>query len=222
MPTVLAAHVTVFGAETRYGSQASVFLGREAVIPNSLLANPAFDYVALGHLHRHQVVREASPPVVYSGSVERIDFGEEKEEKGFVLVELEKGRAQVEFIPLNARRFLTIEVEAKGTDPTAQVLQAIEAQDVEDKVVRVLVRTTAEREPLLKEAEIFRALEQAFHVAALVKDVERPVRLRIGGRNYEEMTARQILETYLRVKQIPQERMRALLEYADQLEEDTD
>lgn len=220
LPTVLAAHVTVFGADTRYSSQDSLFLGREPVIPNSLLANPAFDYVALGHLHKHQVVRESSPPVVYSGSVERVDFGEEKEKKGFVLVQLEQGSTEFNFCTLDTRGFLTIEVEAKGLDPTAQVLEAIAAHDVEDKVVRVIVRTTADKEPLVKEAEIFAALQGAFHVAALIKDVERQVRLRIGGRNYEEMTTRQILETYLRVKEIPQERVLVLLRYAEQLEDE--
>jgi len=220
LPTVLAAHVTVFGADTRYGSQGSLFLGREPIIPNSLLANPTFDYVALGHLHKHQVVREEAPPVVYSGSVERVDFGEEKEEKGFVLVQLDKGHTEFNFCALDTRGFLTIEVEAKGLDPTAQVLEAIAAHDVEDKVVRVIVRTTADKEPLLKEAEVFSALQGAFHLAALIKDVERQVRLRIGGRNYEEMTTRQILETYLRVKEVPQERVQLLLKYAEELEEE--
>ena len=219
LPAVLAAHVTVFGAEVAYATQAGLFLGREVIIPNTLLSNPAFDYVALGHLHKHQVVRDTSPPVVYSGSLERIDFGEEKGEKGFVLVELEKGQAEFQFVPLAVRRFLTIEVEAKGMDPTAQVLEAIAAEDLEDKVVRLIVHTTAEKEPLLKEAEVFRALTDAFHVAAVVKDVERQVRLRIGGRNYEEMSSREILETYLRAKETPPERIQLLLEYAERLQQ---
>jgi exonuclease SbcD len=220
LPAILAAHVTVFGAETSYGSGQSVFLGRDVILPSRLLANPALDYVALGHLHRHQVVREDNPPVVYAGSIERIDFGEEKEEKGFVLVEVERGRAQFRFIPLETRTFLTIDVEAQGADPTAQVLEAIASHDLEEKVVRLIVRTTAEKEPLLNEAEVFRALSDAFHVAAVVKDVERPVRLRIGERNYEEMSTRQILETYLRVKQVPQERAQTLLRHADELAQD--
>jgi exonuclease SbcD len=222
LPTVLAAHVTVFGAETSYGGQASVFLGRDVIFPNSLLADRAFDYVALGHIHKHQVVREADPPVVYSGSIERIDFGEEKEEKGFVLVELEKGRSGFRFVPLPVRDFLTIEVKADGPDPTAQVLEAIANHDLDEKVVRLIVRTSAEKEPLLNEAEVFAALSSAFHVAALIKDVERPVRLRIGERNYEEMTTREILETYLKVKQVPRQRAQVLLRYAEQLSQDLD
>ena len=57
-------------------------------------------------------------------------------------------------------------------------------------------------------------------VAAVIKDVERPVRLRIGDRNYEEMTTRQILETYLKVKRVPRERAQLLMRYADQLAAD--
>jgi exonuclease SbcD len=222
LPSVLAGHITVFGAEAGYGSHRSVFLGRDVVLPNSLLANPAFDYVALGHLHRYQVVREADPPVVYAGSIERIDFGEEKEDKGFVLVELEKGSVAFEFVPLEVRGFLTIEVEADGDDPAAQVLEAIASHEIEGQVVRLVVHTTSDKEPLLREADIFRALEGAFHVAAVVRDVERPVRLRIGERNYEEMTTRQILETYLGAKEVPRERAELLLRYAEQLMQDPD
>lgn len=220
LPTVLAVHGTVFGAT--YGSERSVLLGQEVIIPSSLVANPAFDYVALGHIHKHQIVRNADPPAVYSGSVERIDFGEEDEQKGFLLVHLEKGRAEFEFVPLEARPFLTIDVEAKGEDPTAEVLEAIESYDIRDKVVRLIVRTSVEKEPLLKDSEIFRSLEGAFHVAAINKDVERRVRLRLGSRNYEEMTPREILETYLKVKQVPSERTQVLLRYADELFQDLD
>jgi exonuclease SbcD len=222
LPTILAAHVTVFGAETSHGGLSAVFLGRDVILPNSLLADRAFDYVALGHLHKHQVVREADPPVVYSGSIERIDFGEEKEEKGFVLVELLKGRCGFRFVPLPVRDFLTIEVKADGPDPTAQVLEAIAKHDLAEKVVRLIVRTSADKEPLLNEAEVFGALSGAFHVAALIKDVERPVRLRIGERNYEEMTTREILETYLKVKQVPRQRAQVLLQHAEQLSQDLD
>jgi exonuclease SbcD len=217
LPTVLAAHITVFGAETSYGTGTSVFRGQDVIIPQSLLANPAFDYVALGHMHKHQILREAHPPVIYPGSVERIDFGEEDEQKGFVFVELEKGEARFEFVPLQVRDFLTIEVKARGDDPTSEVLERIASHDIRDKVVRLIVRLTAEQEPLLRDNEIFRALADAFHVAAVVKDVERPVRLRIGGRNYEEMTALQILETYLNTKELPRDRAEALLKHAQEL-----
>jgi exonuclease SbcD len=215
LPAVLAAHATVFGAE--YGSERNVLLGQETLLPTSVAANPAFDYVALGHIHKHQVLRNADPPVIYAGSIERIDFGDEKEEKGFVAVQLDKGVAEFEFIPLDVRLFLTIEVEADGDDPTAQVLEAIAAHEIRRTVVRLIIRTTADKEPLLKEPEILKALGDAFHVAAVTKDVERTTRLRLGQRNYKEMTPRELLKRYLEVKQVSPQRAKVLLEYADDL-----
>jgi exonuclease SbcD len=76
IPSVLAAHLSVSGA--LFGSERSVMLGRDAVVLKSVLADPAWDYVALGHIHMHQSLNgDDHPPVVYSGSLERIDSGEE-------------------------------------------------------------------------------------------------------------------------------------------------
>jgi exonuclease SbcD len=215
VPAVLAAHGSVFGAT--YGSERSVMLGQEVILPRSMVTNPTFDYVALGHIHKHQVISE-EPPVVYAGSIERIDFGEEKEDKGFVVAEVEKGRATYEFVKLAARPFITVEVEARGDDPTAEVLAAIDEHNIAEAVVRVIIHTTPDREPLIRENEIRRRLADAFHVAAMVRDVERKTRLRLGtDQNVEEMTPRQMLERYLEVKQTPPERAQVLLEYADRI-----
>jgi exonuclease SbcD len=214
VPTILAAHATVQGAV--YGSERSVMLGQEVILPPSLAKNPAFDYVALGHIHKHQVLNE-EPPVIYAGSIERIDFGEEREDKGFVVAEVERGRATWQFVKTDARRFVTIEVDIKGDDPTAEILEAIANREIEEAVVRIIIHTIAEKEPLINEDEIRRALAGAFHIAAIVKDVERKVRLRLGDQPIEEMTPRQMLERYFQVKQTPPERTQLLLKHAEQI-----
>jgi exonuclease SbcD len=214
LPTILAAHATVQGAV--YGSERSVMLGQEVILPPSLAKNPAFDYVALGHIHKHQVLNE-QPPVIYAGSIERIDFGEEREDKGFVVAEVERGRATWQFVKTDARPFVTIEVDAQGDDPTAEILKAIAAHEIEDAVVRIIIHTAAEKEPLINEDEIRRALAGAFHIAAIVKDVERKVRLRLGDQPIEEMTPRQMIERYFQVKQTPPERTQLLLRHAEQI-----
>jgi exonuclease SbcD len=214
VPTILAAHATVQGAV--YGSERSVMLGQEVILPPSLTRNPAFDYVALGHIHKHQVLYE-QPPVIYSGSIERIDFGEEREDKGFVVAEVERGRATWQFVKTDARPFVTIEVDVQSDDPTAEILEAISAREIEDAVVRIIIHTPAEKEPLINEGEIRRVLTGTFHIAAIVKDVERKVRLRLGDQPVEEMTPRQMLERYFQVKQTPPERTTLLLRHADSI-----
>jgi exonuclease SbcD len=85
LPSILAAHVWVSGAKV--GSESIMTIGQEHVLLPGNIANPAFDYIALGHIHKHQVLNE-NPPVVYAGSLERLDFGEEKDDKGFYLVDI--------------------------------------------------------------------------------------------------------------------------------------
>ena len=105
-------------------------IGQEHALLLSNVANPAFDYIALGHIHKHQVLNE-NPPVVYAGSLERLDFGEEEDEKGFYLVEIEpdsekgKRRVSFDFHPVDGRRFVTVsvEIEPEDIEPTATVLR---------------------------------------------------------------------------------------------------
>ena len=215
VPTILVAHGTVQGAV--YGSERSVMLGSDLILPPSLVQHPAFDYVALGHIHKHQSVGE-HPPAVYAGSLERIDFGEEKETKGFIIVELERGQADWRFVPVLARPFITIRTDATAPDPTAQVLAAIEKHDVADAVVRVQIKLTIVAEPLLDERMIRKALTPAFYVAAVTKEVERVTRLRLGSQEaIETLTPRELLTRYFQAKQVSEERAEVLLSYADKL-----
>jgi exonuclease SbcD len=215
--TILAVHGSVHGA--KYGSERTVMLGQELVLPRSLLNNPAFDYVALGHIHRHQVLSDDQPPIVYSGSVDRIDFGEEKEAKGFVIAEVAKGDTQFCFVELaSTRRFVTIEAQADSNDPLAQVSEAIAKHDIDDAIVRLIIHTTADKNHLLNDREIHRLLSASFRVAAVVRDIERVSRLRLGhDQTIEQMTPTELLERYFLLNEVPKPRIERLLEYAQRV-----
>jgi exonuclease SbcD len=74
LPVVLTAHASVQGAV--YGGERTVMLGGDLVLSGSLVKDPRLDYVALGHIHKSQNLNEnAHPPVVYPGSIERVDWG---------------------------------------------------------------------------------------------------------------------------------------------------
>jgi exonuclease SbcD len=215
VPTIVAMHGNVQGA--KYGSERSVMLGQELVLPPGLLKNKAFDYIALGHIHRHQVLNQ-EPPIVYSGSVDRVDFGEEKEAKGFVVAEVERGRTHFQFVELpGTRRFVTIEVWADGPNPMVEVQRAVAAHDIREAIVRMIIHTTVEKNQLLRDNEIHNLLGEAYKVATIVRDVKRVSRLRLGSdMAIEQMTPLQLLERYLSVSkgQRSKERTKKLLEYA--------
>jgi len=216
-PAILAIHGTVQGAT--YGSERSVMLGQDTILPASMVNRECFDYVALGHIHRYQVLREAKPPVVYAGSLDRIDFGEEKEAKGFVMANVERGKATFQFVQMtNTRPFVTIEVQADGDDPMTQIQEAISAAELEDAVVRLIIHTTADKNHLLRDQEIHSLLSGAFRVATIVRDVKQQARLRLGGdHTVEQMTPVQILERYFSLHQVSKKRTEQLLDYAQRI-----
>ena len=215
VPAVFLAHASVFGAT--YGSERKTILGQDLILPFSLYANPAFDYVALGHVHKYQVLND-SPPAVYSGSLERVDFGEEGERKGFVIAEVEKGHGQHQLVPTSARRFVTIRIEAMSDDPMAEIGRAIADQEIRDAVVRMIVHTKAELEPLIDDKACRQLLRDAFHVAAIVRNVDRTERLRlVRDKSVEALTPREVLLGYLSYKEVPSDRVQTLLEHADRL-----
>lgn len=75
LPVILLAHGTVQGA--KLGGERTIMLGGDLILPGSLVKDPRLDYAALGHIHKAQDLNEGNhPPVVYPGSIERVDFGE--------------------------------------------------------------------------------------------------------------------------------------------------
>jgi len=219
LPSILVGHLTVTEAE--YSSERNVMLGRDVAVLKSSLANPVWDYVALGHIHRHQNLTEGEthvPPVVYSGSLERIDFGEEEDPKGFCWIEVARGTIKWEFVPVAARPFVTIRIDVRTSDdPTGDVLAAIEAQELTAAVVRLLIQTTVEGEAALREREIEKALTDAYFVAAIHKDVERIARSRLGTESPETLAPIELLKRYLIAKDTPSERQSILLQHAEAL-----
>jgi len=215
LPAVLTAHFTVSGAT--YGSERSVMLGRDVAVLKSVLADARWDYVALGHIHKHQSLQPKGdyPAIVYSGSLERVDFGEEKEAKGFCWVEVTRGQTTWQFVEVKARPFKTIVVDVREADDVTMATQAELAQhDVTGAIVRVIVRMRPEQEASLRERDVRAVLKAASYVAAIQKDVERVERARLGGHSPEGMTPMELLERYLRSKDMDEERIRVVLEHA--------
>lgn len=217
-PRLLTGHFTVSGAIV--GSERSIMLGRDIAVLLSSVADPRWDYVALGHVHKHQNLthgRQAVPPVVYSGSMERIDFGEEGDPKGFCWVELGRQDTNWQFVQLeNARPFVTLKADLRqSTNPTETVLKLIKKHRLTGAVVRLIVDLLPETEITFNEVVIKEELRRAgvYQMAAVRKQIEQPTRARLGG-NPEGLTAPELLDRYLLSKEIAADRRADLLDAA--------
>ncbi|HEY1016137.1 MAG TPA: exonuclease SbcCD subunit D [Herpetosiphonaceae bacterium] len=225
LPAVLAFHGSV--ANATYGAERSVMLGSDLVLPPSLLAQPGIQYIALGHIHRHQVVIQ-HPPAVYSGSIERIDFSEEQEQKGVVIVELAPpgspgAEATWRFEPVQARPFITIKADLRDTsDPAGRLESAIAKKPIDGAIVRLLITAAPEQRPHLDEAALRKRIEEAgaHSIASLSIDVQRTTRGRyaaVADELQEGLTPRRALELYLSTSNLSNKRREQLLKAADGL-----
>jgi exonuclease SbcD len=217
VPAVLTAHLSVSGAT--YGSERSVMIGRDAVILRSALEDPGWDYVALGHIHKHQSINDDNyPPVVYAGSLERIDFGEEGQPKGFCWVELARGKTTWQFVELGARPFVTVRADLReAEDPLAALQEKASTYDLQEAVVRVILQLTAEQEQIVRDRDIRSLLKDAAFIGGISRDVEREARIRLDNLAPEKMTPRQLLDHYLDAKQTDPDRKKELLELAEEI-----
>ena len=217
IPSLLLGHFWVNGAKLS-SWQSGYFNLQEPQVMLGSLTNPAFDYVALGHIHKHQDLNRGNhPPVVYSGSPDRIDFGEKDEHKGFVLLELEKGRADYRFMQVTeGRALLDIDVDADCEEPTEKVIAEIKKHTLRNAIVKLTYRVSLARAGMIREKEIREALAPAFLTVSIQRKVQRDAAAR-SRMLTESKSPREALELYLETKTEWATHREKLLYYADPL-----
>jgi exonuclease SbcD len=198
LPTIATAHMTLDRALA--GIEQELLVGYTLTFPTDIFVHEHIDYVAMGHVHKYQIIRDSKPAVVYAGSLERVDFGEEKEDKGFVHVELSRGNTKYSFRSINPRPFITLDVNLiNASNPTKTLIDAITKVLVPGCVLRVRYKIKQEQLAELDEKAIKQAAASALTVRLLPPEIEMdPNRTRMPQLS-ESIAASPMaaLETYL-------------------------
>jgi exonuclease SbcD len=212
LPTILAAHATVEGA--KYGGERSVALGKDFIVPLRIAADFRLDYSALGHIHKKQDLNpEGHPPVVYPGSIERVDFGEAADNKYFLIAEIEKGKTSLDWRELSDIRsfvdlHLTLESKENITDQIKEIMPA------DDQLVGAVARLTLEYprawEPLIDESSIRGLMKDTFEFHFHKEPIYEP-RLRLPkDRTVGSLSPEELLDEYWRISGTPDEERKEL------------
>jgi len=223
LPTILLGHLMADRANL--GAERFLAVGKGFTVPISLLIRPEFDYVALGHIHKHQNLNPSNnPPIIYPGSIERVDFSEEKEAKGYVLVEVDKGQANWQFVPLPARSFCTIEVDvSESENPEATIFKALEKHSIQDAVVRLIYKIRSEQLELVSNTKLQEILKIAHSYnirTELVSQLSRPRLPELGVGN--QLDPLEALKAYLNNKKDLRDLVGDMLEAAEKLLQEND
>jgi exonuclease SbcD len=198
LPTVLTAHASVQGAT--YGSERMVMLGADLVLPTSLVKDSRLDYVALGHIHKSQNLNEGRhPPVIYPGSIERVDFGEANDDRYFVIADVGRGHTDVHWRRLGeARRFMDRRVIVDSDqDVMGTLMDALpDERAIDGAIIRFTVEYPREYDALIDEAALRKHTAAAFEFH-LVKRPQNDVRIRLpADQTISSLSPLELLEQY--------------------------
>ena len=191
LPTVMTAHASVQGAT--FGAERMVMLGADLVLPGSLVKNPKIDYVAMGHIHKPQNLNGPGPdakdktayghpPVIYPGSIERLDFGEARDDKFYIIADVQAGQpTKIEWHKLDLRKFIECYTQLKSPEDVTEQLKAAlpKPEKLRDAIVKLSVEYPREFEKLINENEIraYAAETFEFHLVKRPQNAEARIRL---------------------------------------------
>jgi exonuclease SbcD len=153
-----------------------------------------------------------------------VDFSEEKEAKGYVLVEVDKGQANWQFVPLPARSFCTIEVDvSESENPEATIFKALEKHSIQDAVVRLIYKIRSEQLELVSNTKLQEILKIAHSYnirTELVSQLSRPRLPELGVGN--QLDPLEALKAYLNNKKDLRDLVGDMLEAAEKLLQEND
>lgn len=180
-PCVLMLHWSLSEAVTPTGTLTDTF--RETVVSTADLAGLGFDAVVAGHIHKAQLLVQ-DPPIFFTGSPLPVDFGEANVGHGVWILDVDGAAATAEYVPVESRPFVTIDLEADEAIAVSTGDHDFSARrEYDDAVVRVRYIATEEQGRRIAHHAIRDALlgAGAHKVYAIQADIVREQRARVEG-----------------------------------------
>ena len=96
-----------------------------APLKKQKLLDAGFDYIALGHIHKPEIL--APDKMAYAGSPEPIDYTDVGD-RGYIIGEVTRGHCHIEWKKINERNYINLALKLKPEYSGAQIIDAIEKE----------------------------------------------------------------------------------------------
>jgi len=196
LPLILTAHASVEGA--MFGAERMVMLGSDLVLPTALVKDKRLDYVAMGHIHKPQDVNEGGyPPVIYPGSIERVDFGEAKDDKFYIIADVAREGTKFEWKKIKGTRpFVERRASLRSDENVMEILKSKLDGNLSGAIVKLIVEYPRELDTLIDESALRKHVEDAFEFH-LVKKPKMDARVRLAeGQAVSSLSPLELLDQY--------------------------
>lgn len=224
LPTILLAHASVEGA--MFGAERMVMLGGDFTLSPGLVKDARLDYTALGHIHKMQNLNpNGHPPVIYPGSIERVNYGESADEKWFVLGTIEKGKTSFEMKQLIGVRpiFQCGVTVTNGQEIQKQIIRILPSKEkIKDAMISLSITYPRELETQIDINAIREYAAEAFDFRIHLKAIEK-MRSRIPeDKTVSSLTPSDLLQIYCKEKSINEDKVKSLKLLAKDIFEQND
>ncbi len=160
------------------------------------LKHSSFDYIALGHIHKHQQI---SDTIIYSGNPEPLDFSETAP-RGIVEGEFREGKLTTTFVPFAKRAFihqtLTLDDTMGPLDIEAAIQELDDEQSRQTNLYRITL-TGSVHETLDIDTDTMRSrLKDAFYYLELIDETEGSIDLTRLKNAYKDTIIETLIEDF--------------------------
>ncbi|MFW9853588.1 MAG: exonuclease SbcCD subunit D [Candidatus Thorarchaeota archaeon] len=144
-------------------------LPHEFVVKKQMLPLDQIDLAVFGHIHTPQTIYHDK--VLIPGSIERVDFGEVNEKKGFYIYDTES--KTLSFHSSKPRRLTRTQIVVPdgSSDPTNTILKQL-PDTLEDIVLRLDISISPSVKKRINMPKLIAQLEKAFHYEILWQRME--------------------------------------------------
>jgi len=219
IPIVFAGHFTIRDAKA--GSEhRTVNSFSEPIVPKYAFEKKKYDYVAMGHLHKFQKVLD-SPPTFYTGSINRTDFNEDEEDKGFIYVKVKEGKADCEFVKVNARKFVDLVYDLSDMEePQTYLLSEIDKrqEEITNAVVKIQVVLSESNRAKYDAVVVSKRIsELCNHIHGNSIPFVKKTSKKIESKFNESMTSMQAMSEYAKIHLKKKEELALFLKFGEEI-----
>lgn len=135
-------------------------LPHEFIFKKEMLPLDEIDLAVFGHIHSTQVIYDK---VLIPGSLEKVDFGETEEDKGFYIYDTDKKNLSFQSNKPRPLIKWNLEVPSDTENPTNYILNHL-PQNIEDSIVRIGIKISSHLKKQIISPKIHKPLEEkTFH-----------------------------------------------------------
>ena len=224
-PVIAMGHLFAEGSSTSE-SERDIHIGNQAAVKSTVFPS-TFDYVALGHIHRPQLVSKQEH-IRYSGSPIALSFSEKGDKKSMEIIDITDSKIQsIKQIAIpKYRSLISISGKLKEVEEKLKKFKSVDPLpaflELKIKEETFSALTIAKVEELVSSYQDHEFLKILKHQTNFEKGQQDTAALFQTGLNIEDISPKQVFKKRLEAEELEEEKQTMLLDAFQELLEEID